>query len=166
LLADAVDRGYLAAMPVRRRPEPIRGLHDEPRIRWLGENDTAEELAKGTGDARRSTRGHAQQLFAGTGSDPRADGDSVHSVPRPVKAKLGGLLLSGIPYLVRAPSRVARDEGTERARWTPTQRAVRLAPVTEEMSTAQFRMHFEGRNEPRSLDATRAGWKSVAVAAT
>src|SRR5437667_2108 len=53
LLVHAVDHGHLAALPMAGRPEPLRGLHDEPRVRWLGENDTEEELAKGTGERGR-----------------------------------------------------------------------------------------------------------------
>lgn len=56
MLADAVDRGYLAALPVVRRPKPIRGLRDEPRVRWLGENDTEEEVARTEGERVRFFR--------------------------------------------------------------------------------------------------------------
>jgi len=53
MLDHAVRRGYLAAMPTTGRPEPLRGLHDEPRVRWLGENDSDEEIAKGEGERAR-----------------------------------------------------------------------------------------------------------------
>lgn len=56
MLADAVDRGHLDKLPLPRRPEPLRGLQDEPRIRWLGENDTDAELASGDGERGRFFR--------------------------------------------------------------------------------------------------------------
>jgi integrase len=42
MLADAVDRGHLAAIPMTRRPEPIRKLHGNKRIRYLGEKDNED----------------------------------------------------------------------------------------------------------------------------
>src|SRR2546422_5034690 len=77
MLADAVDRNYLAAMPLARRPEPLRGLHDEPRVRWLGENDTEEEIAKGEGERARFFK--ALKAFE---SDEPGGGDFLRCVVR------------------------------------------------------------------------------------
>jgi len=77
MLADAVDRGYLAGMPVTRRPEPIRGMQDEPRIRWLGENDTDEDLAKGTGE-----RGRFFKALDAFESDEPGGGDFLRCAVR------------------------------------------------------------------------------------
>ena len=54
LLADAVDRGHLAAVPVNKRPMPIRKGKGNQRVRWLGQPDTEEQLAEPeTGERRR-----------------------------------------------------------------------------------------------------------------
>ena len=45
LLADAVDRGVLSAIPMARRPEPIRRMQGNQRVRWLGQLDKPEEIA-------------------------------------------------------------------------------------------------------------------------
>ena len=45
LMADAVDRGVMPAIPMARRPEPIRKLRGTQRVRWLGQLDTEKELA-------------------------------------------------------------------------------------------------------------------------
>src|SRR5438105_2868630 len=51
MLADAVDRGHLAAVPTVRRPEPIRKLRGNQRVRYLGQRDTEEERAAKNGEA-------------------------------------------------------------------------------------------------------------------
>jgi integrase len=48
LLADAVDRNALAAIPMARRPEPIRMTRGNERVRWLGKHDTEDVIAKKT----------------------------------------------------------------------------------------------------------------------
>lgn len=53
LLADAVDRGVLAGIPMSRRPEPIRKTRGNQRIRWLGQHDTDAELANKTDERTR-----------------------------------------------------------------------------------------------------------------
>ena len=44
MLADAVDRGHLAAVPMARRPEPIRKLRGNQRVRYLGQRDEANNV--------------------------------------------------------------------------------------------------------------------------
>jgi integrase len=43
MLADAVDRGKLAALPLQSKPEPLRGLGEEPRRRYM---EQAEERSR------------------------------------------------------------------------------------------------------------------------
>jgi len=62
MLADAVDRGHLAAIPMARRPEPIRKLQGNKRVRYLGQRDTDEERAAGKGEEVRF--GKALAAFA------------------------------------------------------------------------------------------------------
>lgn len=62
LLADAVDRGHLAALPMARRPEPIRKGKGNQRVRWLGQFD-AEDLAADKGERKRFE--DALEAFAG-----------------------------------------------------------------------------------------------------
>jgi len=52
MLADAVDRGALAAIPMARRPEPIRKLRGNQRVRYLGQKDD-ENTKPGEGEAER-----------------------------------------------------------------------------------------------------------------
>ncbi|MCA1825499.1 MAG: tyrosine-type recombinase/integrase [Myxococcales bacterium] len=56
MLADAVDRGQLAAVPMARRPEPIRKGKGNQRVRWLGQFDTDEQLGKNEGERTRFTK--------------------------------------------------------------------------------------------------------------
>lgn len=56
MLADAVDRGHLAAIPMARRPEPIRKLQGNQRVRYLGQRDTDEDRAADAGEAERFDR--------------------------------------------------------------------------------------------------------------
>lgn len=56
MLADAVDRGHLAAVPMARRPEPIRKGKGNQRVRWLGQFDTDEQLAADAGEQTRFDR--------------------------------------------------------------------------------------------------------------
>jgi integrase len=42
LLGDALERGHLSALPMTRRPEPIRKLRGNQRVRWLGQFDEKE----------------------------------------------------------------------------------------------------------------------------
>src|SRR5207237_125944 len=42
LLGDALERGYLSALPTTRRPEPIRKTKSNERVRWLGQFDEKE----------------------------------------------------------------------------------------------------------------------------
>lgn len=67
MLAHAVDRGYLAAMPTPRRPEPLRGLHDEPRIRWIGQHDAEDMPVEATERARftKALEAHASKELGG-----------------------------------------------------------------------------------------------------
>ena len=53
MLAHAVRGGQLAALPMMGKPEAIHGLREEPRRRYLGQNDTPEETAKGNGERGR-----------------------------------------------------------------------------------------------------------------
>jgi integrase len=74
LLADAVDRGHLAAVPMARRPEPIRKLQGNKRIRYLGQRDTPD-TAPGEGEAER----FAKALAAFTSDEP-GGGDFLRCV--------------------------------------------------------------------------------------
>ena len=53
LLSDAVDRKCLAAVPMSKRPMPIRGAKGAQRVRWLGQHDTEEEIAANEGERKR-----------------------------------------------------------------------------------------------------------------
>jgi integrase len=64
MLADAVDRKVMVAIPMARRPEPIRKLRGNQRVRWLGQHDTAEQLASKTDERSRFTE--ALAAFAGS----------------------------------------------------------------------------------------------------
>lgn len=52
LLAAAVDRGALAAMPMAKRPEPIRKTRGNQRVRWLGQFDAEDVKPDGAERAR------------------------------------------------------------------------------------------------------------------
>jgi len=67
MLADAVDRGHLAAIPMARRPEPIRKLQGNKRVRYLGQRDTDEERAAGKGEEVRFGKALAAFASPGTG---------------------------------------------------------------------------------------------------
>ncbi len=77
MLADAVDRGHLAAIPMARRPEPIRKGKGNQRVRWLGQFDKDEELAHGAGELKRFTK--ALEVFT---SNERGGGDFLRLAAR------------------------------------------------------------------------------------
>ena len=62
LLADAVDRGQLAAVPMAKRPMPIRKEKGNQRVRWLGQFDR-EDVAEGQDE--RSRFNEALKAFDG-----------------------------------------------------------------------------------------------------
>src|SRR5439155_22368866 len=70
MLADAVDRGHLAAIPMARRPEPIRKLQGDKRVRYLGQYDTDEDRVTNNGEAHRF-----EKALAAFQSDEPGGGD-------------------------------------------------------------------------------------------
>lgn len=75
LMADAVDRGHLVAVPMARRPEPIRRLQGNKRVRYLGQHDTDEQRAKKDGEAERF-----EKALAAFKSDEPGGGDFLRCV--------------------------------------------------------------------------------------
>lgn len=65
MLADAVDRKHLTAVPLVRRPEPIRKGKGHKRVRWLGQHDP-EHVAQGQDE--RSRFNAALEAFSGAES--------------------------------------------------------------------------------------------------
>ena len=70
LLADAVDRGQLVAVPLVKRPEPIRKLRGNQRVRYLGQKDP-EKLAPG----EKGERQRFDEALAAFTSDEPGGGD-------------------------------------------------------------------------------------------
>jgi len=77
LMADAVDRRHIAGVPMGRRPEPIRKGKGNQRVRWIGQRDSDEQIAEGTGEAKRLF--DALDAFT---SEERAGGDFLRCVVR------------------------------------------------------------------------------------
>src|SRR4051812_6242154 len=65
MLADAVDRKHLAAIPMAKRPTPIRKGKGNQRVRWLGQHDPEHVVA---GQDERSRFNAALEAFAGAES--------------------------------------------------------------------------------------------------
>src|SRR5439155_15844091 len=74
MLADAVDRGHLAAIPLARRPEPIRKLRGNQRVRYLGQKDD-ENTKPGEGECARFDK-----ALADWQSDEPGGGDFLRCV--------------------------------------------------------------------------------------
>jgi integrase len=47
MLEHARRKGVLVALPITGKPEPLRGLREEPRRRYLGMNDSPDEKSRG-----------------------------------------------------------------------------------------------------------------------
>ena len=53
LLSDALRERVIKALPIAGTPRPLEGLNEDPAKRFLGQDDTPEEKARGTGERAR-----------------------------------------------------------------------------------------------------------------